>query len=135
VIARVAVVIVALAAIAWLGTGLHAVDLEQHGMAIGGRLAKRLSLSEALAAGRFYERARRFDPDTQPLLLEAGALRFFKEESAKALGLAREVTRREPENVSAWALVAILADRLDPRLAARARRRAGELSPPVPPPR
>lgn len=40
-----------------------------------------------------------------------------------------EIVRREPENVQAWALLALVSRRIDPPLAARAARRVRELDP------
>lgn len=134
-IARVAVLVAAVGAIAWFATGLHAADLEQRGNNVRATQADRFNISRAEQASRYYERSRRFNPDTRPILLEANLLSFFRAGNARALRLAKEVTRREPANVTAWAIVAGLADRLDPPLAARARHRIRELSPPVPPAR
>lgn len=134
-IARVAVVLVAAAVIAWLATGLHAADMEQRGTNVGANQPGKFSIPKAREASRYYERSRRFNPDTRPILLEANLLTFFREGNDRALALAREVTRREPDNVNAWAIVVGMASRLDPPLAARARRRIRELTPPVPPAR
>ena len=133
---RIAVISVAIVAIAWLATGLHASDLELHGNAVGARAqAARLDFAQAQRAARPYERARAFNPDTRPILLEANLLSFFRAGNDRALALAKDVARREPDNVNAWAIVAGMATRLDPPLAVRARRRIAELSPPVPPAR
>jgi hypothetical protein len=134
-IARIAVVGAAVVAIAWLATGLHAADMEQRGTNIGASQPGQFSVPKAREASRFYERSRRFNPDTRPILLEANLLTFFREGNERALALAREVTRREPDNVNAWAIVTSMASRLDPPLAVRARRRIRELSPPVAPAR
>ena len=134
-IARIAVVGAAVVAIAWLATGLHAADLERRANDVGANQPGKFSIPNAERASRFYERSRRFNPDTRPILLEANLLSFFRAGNDRALALAREVTRREPDNVNAWAIVAGMASRLDPPLAVRARRRIRELSPPVPPAR
>jgi hypothetical protein len=96
---------------------------------------KPLGYAQVQRAARLYERARAFNPDTRPILLEANLLTFFRAGNVRALRLARDVTRREPDNVNAWAIVAGMAARLDPPLAARARRRIAAISPPVPPAR
>jgi hypothetical protein len=134
-IARITVLVVAAAAIAWLGTGLHAADLEARGTNVGANQPGKFSIPRAREASRFYDRSRRFNPDTRPILLEANLLTFFRAGNDRALALAREVTRQEPDNVNAWAIVAGMASRLDPPLAVRARQRIRELSPPVPPAR
>ena len=41
----------------------------------------------------------------------------------------REIVRREPENLQAWALLSLVSRRLDPPLAERAARRVRELDP------
>jgi hypothetical protein len=132
-IARIAVLSVAVLAIAWLATGLHAADSEQHANSVGRAAQGRIEFAQAERAARLYERARAFNPDTRPILLEANLLTFFRAGNVRALRLAKDVTRREPANVNAWAIVAGMAARLDPPLAARARRRIAELSPPAPP--
>jgi hypothetical protein len=134
-LARIAVLVVAAAAVVWLATGLHAADLEQRATNIGANRPGNFSIPKAREASRLYERSRRFNADTRPILLEANLLSFFRAGNDRALALARAVTRREPDNVNAWAIVAGMASRVDPPLAVRARRRIRELSPPVPPAR
>jgi hypothetical protein len=135
-IARIAVVSVALVAIAWLATGLHASNLEQHANRVGAVTSgKPLGYAQVQRAARLYERARAFNADTRPILLEANLLSFFRRGNVRALALAREVARHEPDNVTAWAIVAGMAARLDPPLAVRARNNIARLSPPVPPAR
>jgi hypothetical protein len=132
-IARISVLFVAVVAIAWLATGLHAANLERHANEVGAASSSgRPDFHQAQRAASLYERARAFNPDTRPILLEAGLLSFFRAGNLRALRLARDVIGREPDNVNAWAIVAGLATRLDPPLAMRARQRIAKLSPPVP---
>src|SRR2546429_272953 len=132
-IARIAVLGVAVVAIAWLATGLHAAGLEARGTNVGANQPGKFSIPKAREASRFYERSRRFHAGTRPIPPQADPLAFFPARDVPALRLAKDVTRREPANINAWAIVAGVAARLDPQLAARARRRIAELSPPVPP--
>ena len=135
-IARITVLIASVVAIAWLATGLHATDLERHANEVGAASPSgRLDFHQVQRAAGLYERARAFNADTRPILLEANVLSFFRRGNVRALALAREVARREPDNVTAWAIVAGMATRLDPPLAARARQNIARLSPPVPPAR
>lgn len=77
-----------------------------------------------------FERGRQGTPDTQALVNQAGLLGRVGRE-AEAIALAREAARREPANSDAWALLAIVSQERDPRLAARAAARVRALNPPV----
>ena len=59
---------------------------------------------------------------------EAG-LANFDGRPREALRLLRDVVRSEPENFDAWFLMASVAARIDPPLAARAEERARALNP------
>lgn len=90
----------------------------------------RLDRAEAERALDLFERGRDGTPGTQPLVNQAGLLARIGRE-AEAVALAREAARREPENSEAWALLAIVSEKRDPRLAEAAGRRVRELNPPV----
>jgi predicted Zn-dependent protease len=65
--------------------------------------------------------------DTTPLL-RLGQLQLFVQRPERALGPAREVVAREPENAQGWLLLAQAAGRSgDEALEARARRRVSQL--------
>jgi len=86
---------------------------------------------QVAAARGQLKAAERWNPDTDPrvdigvLEVRAGHFRAAGAEFAA-------VTRREPENAQAWALLSFAAARYDSGLAARARDRARALEPPVP---
>jgi Flp pilus assembly protein TadD len=77
------------------------------------------------------ERARLLDPDTRPLLVEGRLLAAQGRNEGRAL-LERAV-EREPDNVLAWSVLAIVTQEADPERSREARARMRELSPPVPP--
>jgi predicted Zn-dependent protease len=118
--------------IGWLTTGLRAAIREERGTEEADRLSRTFDLPTARRASREFERARRLNPDSRPLLLEAGILFFFDPPRARAL--VEEVIDREPRNAAAWGLLASGTSRTDPAVSARARARARELSPTVPDP-
>ena len=65
--------------------------------------------------------------DTAPLL-QLGQLQLFLQQPERALGPAREIVAREPENAQAWLLLAQAAGRSgDAALEARARARVSQL--------
>jgi len=128
---RVFLMVAAVAAIAWLSTGLRAAREENRASAIVGDSSLPLG-TRANRSSRLFERARRFNADTRPILLEAGVLRFVEAQRPRAVRLIRQVLQREPENVYAWNLLARVTERADPALAARARARVQALSPRVP---
>jgi hypothetical protein len=84
-------------------------------------------------AERLLRRAARHTPSAEPELKLARAL-VFGSQDRRAAAVLEPVTRREPENYDAWTLLAIALERSDPAASRRARARARELSPPVPPP-
>jgi hypothetical protein len=78
--------------------------------------------------------AERWNPDTTPRV-DVGVLEVRARQYRAAGADFAAVTRREPENAQAWALLALAAQRYDSGLAAKARARARALEPPVPPAR
>jgi hypothetical protein len=125
---RVALGVLAVAALAWLALGLRAARLESEAADLAGpspAAAPRDRLERALDA---YRRARSFNADTAPEVREAGLLNFHRRRR-EALELLRDVVQREPENWDAWTLISGVAAEVDPALAERARRRASELNP------
>lgn len=126
--ARIAIGVVAVAVLAWLAIGLRNARLEADGADALGRapsLAPPARLAEARSA---YSRARELNADSTPEVREAG-LANFDGRPREAVRLLRDVVRREPENFDAWFLMASVAARIDPPLAARAEARARALNP------
>jgi hypothetical protein len=133
-VARVLVLVAALAAVAFLvveeraAEGADAVSrlsLRPHGTPSAADLARARDL---------VARARHVSPDTAPSLdlavLQGRAGRF-----RAAVAGASAVAAEEPRNIRAWALIALAARPYDSGLAARARARVLSLAPPVPPAR
>lgn len=129
-LARLALVVVAAVAIAWLILGLRVVHLERAGVAEG--LASRGSDPTSLARARdLLHAADRLTPDRRPELLELQLL-IFADRPREALAVGQHLTREEPDNVAAWGLVLGLARRMHlPRLEAESRGQLRSLSPPV----
>jgi len=125
VIARVGVVLVALAALGWLGMSERAARLEARGVAAAERLREPGAFARA---ERDLRVAARHNPDTSPELaravLYAGAGR-----TGPAVALLASVARREPDNRAAWAALAALTRESDPAAARRARAALARLDP------
>ena len=121
VIARVAVVVAALAGIVLLAGELRTARDIDRAVAVSvqpGRADEALALLRAAAART---------PDTTPLLREA-QLQLLRRRPGEAIGAAREAVRREPENAQGWLLLAQAAEGSgDAGLAADARRRVAAL--------
>jgi predicted Zn-dependent protease len=110
----------------WLATGLGSVRLQGEADDIG--------RSGQLSGGRFeeardlYRRARDGNPGTGPEVQEARLL-IVGGRGEKAAELLLDVVGREPENVYAWGLLRVAAERSDPALARRAEREVNALRP------
>jgi hypothetical protein len=128
VLRRVALATIALLALAYLSVGLRNVVLVERGE----RLAALPGLTPGQVdeAERLLERARLLDPDTRPLLVEGRLLVRHGREGGRAL-LERAVAR-EPDNVLAWSVLAVVTQEADPERSRAAQARMRELSPPVP---
>jgi predicted Zn-dependent protease len=131
VIARLAVVGVALLALAWLAVNLRGYDRYQDGQRLA--LAPNATAASARQAAELLDDARFLNPDTRPLLAE-GSLLVARGGAGTRTGRAmlEEAVRKEPDNVVAWAVLASATRRLDPQRSREARARAAALSPPVP---
>jgi predicted Zn-dependent protease len=126
---RIALAAVALLALAYLTIGLRNVVLAER----GARLAalENPTDAEVAEAEDLLERARLFDPDTRPLLVEGGLLAAQGRDEGVAL--IERAVEREPDNVLAWSVLAAATREADPARSRAARARMRELSPPVPP--
>jgi predicted Zn-dependent protease len=83
--------------------------------------------SEPEVAASLLRSAAARTADTAPLL-QLGQLQLFVKRPERALGPAREIVAREPENAQAWLLLAQAAARSgDAALEARARATIGQL--------
>jgi hypothetical protein len=127
---RLAIAVVAVLAIAWLGINLRGYTLSERGE----RLAATPNATPAQVreAEDDLEDARFLNPDTRPLLVEGSLLAAQGGTRAReGLALLERAVRREPDNLVAWGVLADATRRLDPARSRQARRRARELSPPV----
>jgi hypothetical protein len=93
-----------------------------------------LDNAERARALELIDRAERLSFDRRPEQYRA-VLALRDGHARDAAALAARLTREEPENPEAWALLARAAASYDPALAVRARLRLRALVPPVPPAR
>jgi predicted Zn-dependent protease len=107
---------------------LHSGRLETKAQAIAERPVAALSRTDVDRAVRLFESARADNPDTRPAVLEAGLL-IRAGRGRQALGLLKPVVGREPQNLTAWVLLAAAAQSLDPPLARVAAEHANALNP------
>jgi Tfp pilus assembly protein PilF len=107
---------------------LHSATLQADAQQIAERPPQQLSAAQVARAVSLFERARADNPDTGPIVLEAGLLER-RGQHRRALALLRPVVRDEPDNLTAWVLVAVAARPVDPDLATRAVQRARALNP------
>jgi predicted Zn-dependent protease len=130
-VARVAVVAVAVLALAWLGVNLRGYDRFESGQRLA--LAPNATDASARQAAQLLEDARFLNPDTRPMVAK-GALLVTRGGAGVKEGraLLEEAVRKEPDSVLAWGVLASATRRLDPQRSRQARARALELSPPVP---
>jgi predicted Zn-dependent protease len=117
-------VAVAVLAVLWV----HSARLETQAQSIAERPPQTLSRADVDHAARLFQRARAHNPDSRPVEREAGLL-IRKGRSRAAVALLRPIVRREPENLTAWALLAVGARGTDPALARVATTRARALNP------
>ncbi|HEY2636630.1 MAG TPA: hypothetical protein VGI54_04520 [Solirubrobacteraceae bacterium] len=124
-IVRAALALVAVLVVAWLGIMLRDARLAAAGEAA---TAGRPTAAVAARADRDLRHARLLNPDTDPLLYRV-LLAQERGDLHGALRLALDVAHREPENFRAWSGVASAAERLDPRLVAKAEAAMDRLNP------
>ena len=114
VVARVALVAVAVVAGAWLAFGLRAVDLQSDGQEEGraaGRPPQGARLEQALDLLR---RAGERNPDPRPQLDEASLL-LASGDSRGAAALLEDVVERNPGSIRGWGLLAAATAAFDER--------------------
>lgn len=123
---RIALVAVAVLACAWFALGIRQVSDQREAQ----RLIAGPALYDAAKAGRarsLLERASELNPDPQPDLIRA-VLELRRGERPAAQRILLAVTRREPENITAWYLLEVATLRRDPALNVRAVERVRELA-------
>jgi hypothetical protein len=120
-IARIAVVLVALVTLAWLAVMERDTRLQSRALAASGRPP----ISDAF---RDYRRARFLDPDSGPDVL-LGLLYAVHGQRERGLRTLQSVVRREPDNLFAWGQLYKVVQGHDPAAARRAFAQLGRLDP------
>ncbi len=128
--ARLVLVSVAVVCVAVAGFWLRATLLESEAQRVSQNPFAVADTGRAARAERDFEAAERRNPDTRPKILR-GHLLLRERRFRSSVEVLSEVVEDEPENAEAWALLAVAAAEVDPRLAGRARARLGELNPRV----
>jgi predicted Zn-dependent protease len=124
--ARIALVVLALAAAGWLAAAYPGARDEARARALLQRPVAQLTPAERARALKLLEAARRARPDGAVIVQEASLL-FQTGRRAQAVALLRPHLRREPDDVAGWTVLALA----DPRFAAEAHRQQQRLAPPV----
>jgi predicted Zn-dependent protease len=132
VIVRAAIVLIAIAAAAWLGAGIQASRAQDD---LARLVATTAEPDEAdLARAReLRSDAERYLSGRRATLLEATLL-LRADERAQAARLLEDLVADEPENAEAWLLLAQASEDRDPEREAQARERVRALAPDVPSP-
>jgi predicted Zn-dependent protease len=129
-IARVALVVLALAVLGWLAVGLRPAVPETRAKEV---LAHQpLTAADRAHALRLLRDARTLNPDTRPRVTE-GALLVASRRPRAATAVLRGVVADEPQNAQAWALLTAAYRTYDPARAKAAFARFQALKPPVRP--
>ena len=111
-VARVAVAIVAVLAIAWLGV----MERDERILQRGVQASKQ---GERARAERSFRDARLLNPDSAPDVLRS-FLYLGANRRAEAKALVEDVVRREPDNLTAWFVLFRISQGTDPALERRA---------------
>jgi cytochrome c-type biogenesis protein CcmH/NrfG len=127
---RIAVLLVSLAAAAWLASAYPGTRAEEQAREIRPAPGRPLTTGQVARSIELLEDARRARPDGDILPRLAG-LELTAGRPDEAAALVRPLVRREPENLPAWTILAFALERSDPAGAREAQRRRRELAPPV----
>lgn len=119
---------VAVAIAVFAGLWLHSARLEKQAQQIAQSPPQGLSAADVKRATDLFERSRAHNPDLRPAEREGGLL-IRTGHLPEAVALLKPVVRREPDNLTAWTLLAIAAQKSDPALARQAVARARALNP------
>lgn len=122
---RVALVVVALFALAWLAVMERDARLLDRG---ADAVRPGATAAELGRAQDDLEAARLLNPDTRPDQ-ELALLHEARGDSERALATMEDVVRREPDDLVAWGVLAVLARGDDPAVEARAVAAARRLDP------
>jgi predicted Zn-dependent protease len=127
-IARICMVLAAVAAIVFLGIWLRSTQLAADARAIG---VGARTPAQVDRSARLFERASRITPDTQPDIARAFLL-IRADQPEPAVAVLRRVVDDEPRNSTAWTYLAVALESTGDSVGgAAARARARRLSPPV----
>ena len=113
---RVAVGVVAVLVLGWLGVMERDTRLQERGIKASGRLG--VAGNEARADKAFRD-ARFLNPDTTPDVGRA-VMYLARERRPEAATVLRDVLRREPDNLTAWSVLYGVTRRSDAATARRA---------------
>jgi predicted Zn-dependent protease len=132
VLVRGALLVVAVAAAVWLASAYPGARDEARARELPTRADGTLGPRERERTIRLLEAARRRRPDGAVVPQLAGNY-LARGDSARAVALLRPLVRDEPENVTAWTVLAFALADSDPAGARAAGARRLELAPPVRP--
>jgi predicted Zn-dependent protease len=119
--ARVGLAVLAIAVLAWLGVMERNTRLQADGTEATAR-------QDFAAAESAFRSARLLNPDATPDMRRAFVF-ALSGRPREAVGLLEDVVRREPENRSAWGLLAGVTRETEPAIARRARAALDRLDP------
>jgi Flp pilus assembly protein TadD len=129
VLARVAIVVLALTGAVWLAVELRSSDAQER--MIGLAFTRSTPSKQDLASAReLAPRARTLNPDVR-VDESLGVLELRTGDRAAAVATFTRLTASEPRNAELWTALASAAQGYDDRLATAARSRARALAPPV----
>ena len=129
---RIALLIVALAAAGWLASAYPGTRDEARARAIRPGPSGTLTAQQVQRTIELLESARKARPDGEVVPRLAG-LELTAGRPDRAVALLKPLLRGEPDNVTAWTVLAFALADSDPNAAAKARARRRELAPPVEP--
>ena len=129
-LARAALLLVAVVAAAWLASAYPGAREEARARDLPTRPDGSMAPGERERAIALLEAARRRRPDGAVVPQLAGHLLAFGD-AERAAALLRPVVSAEPENVTAWTVLALALAGSDPAGARAAEKRRRELAPPV----
>jgi predicted Zn-dependent protease len=127
---RIAVLLVSLAAAAWLASAYPGTRAEEQAREIRPPVGGSLTPQQVARSIELLQDARRARPDGDILPRLAG-LELTAGRPDEAAALVRPLVRREPENLPAWTILAFALEDSDPEGAREAQARRRELAPPV----
>jgi hypothetical protein len=131
-VTRIALLLVALAAAGWLASAYPGTRDEARARAIRPGASGSLKPDQVQRTIDLLEDARKARPDGEVVPRLAG-LELTAGHPERAVALLRPLLRSEPDNVTAWTVLAFALAGSDPAAAAEARVRRRALAPPVGP--